>query len=144
MHADTPDHPPERIALALLWIAASLTLLAWALLGARTLRAVLPIGQQETLGLLALVVAVSLAGMALGAALMARWRHARRLALVLTWPLTAFAAWSAAWSALALLASPGGAAAVALAVPLLTLYLLHRTRRVAHALATPRPTQPTA
>lgn len=131
MHDQTPGSATERITLAIMWFAASAALLAWTVTGGLRYRNVLGIDPAALRGLLALVSAVSLGGMALGVALIGRWRYSRFLSWIITWPLSAFAAWAAAWSVIALLAAPGPQTAVAVLVPVLALYVMHRTRQVA-------------
>jgi len=142
MHPPTPKPSTERVALAIVWGAASAALLAWAVLSFWKVRAVLATDLQTSLGVLALVSAVSLAGMALAAALLGRWRYVLFLAHLVTWPLSAFAAWAAAWSVVAMLAAPGAKTVAAVLVPVLALYVMHRTRRVSRELGAghaPRP-----
>lgn len=131
MDSDTEALTAERVFLALIWAASSVGLLLWFLLSGRRYLVPQMAHFAGSLDILVIIAVLVLAGMSMAVALYFRWRYLFPLAFLVTWPMTAFVAWFAAWSTIAVMwtRTPGTIVLPVLAV--VALILLHRTRQVA-------------
>lgn len=132
----------ERVVLATVWAVASVGLLYFVIRDATRFRAILAIDARSFALALAPIVASCIGGMAVAISLYARWRHARLVAIIVTYPLTFFGVWALAWCLVALLSSPGTETLGAVLASALALVTMHRTRKAARELGAGSSSRP--